>query len=181
MNQDNQNSLIPIDDLLAINDLPLRESDFTECMDELLGARIKTPFVIVVIFSALFYAIALASVLLNMQILSLLYVAIVSLSLLVALFFRYSVSKFLGRLRYKQYCLAKNNCHQATVFYKDHLEIRAGNEIITQLAYSYIRKVLLTENLIIITFPYLSNCIVRRDGFTEKEFESILKNIGKAP
>ena len=181
MNQDNQNSLIPIDDLLAINDLPLRESDFTECMDELLGARIKTPFVIVVIFSALFYAIALASVLLNMKIVSMLYVAIVSLSLLVPLFFRYSVSKFLGRLRYKQYCLAKNNCHQATVFYKDHLEIRAGNEIITQLAYSYIRKVLLTENLIIITFPYLSNCIVRRDGFTEKEFESILKNIGKAP
>lgn len=177
MNQDNQNSLVPINDLLAVNNLPLRERDFIEWMDELMSARIKVPFVIVVSVSALFYAIILASVLLNMKVVSPFLVAVVSGCLLIALFFRYAVSRLLGRLRYNQYCLSRNECPGATAFYIDHLELRAGNEIITRLAYSNIKKITLTEDLIIISFPHLTNCVVRRDGFTEKDFEIILEQI----
>ena len=87
MNQDNQNSLVPINDLLAVNNLPLRERDFIEWMDELMSARIKVPFVIVVSVSALFYAIILASVLLNMKVVSPFLVAVVSGCLLICFVF----------------------------------------------------------------------------------------------
>ena len=173
----NQDSLFPDNDLFAVNNLPLRESDFIEWMDEVMSARIKVPFVIVVSASVLFYAIVLVSALLNMKVVSSTTIVVVSVCLLIALFFRYAVSRLLGRLRYNQYRLSRNECNGTTVFCKDHLELRAGDEIITRLAYSNIKKIALTENLIIISFPHLTNCVVRRDGFTEKDFEIILEQI----
>ena len=175
----NQNSLVPINDLIAVNNVPLRERDFIEWMDEIMSARIKVPFVIVVSLSAFFYAIVLASIILKMKVVAPFYIILVSVCLLIALFFRYAVSRLIGRLRYNQCRLSRNECQGTTAFYKDHLELRVGNEIITRLAYSDIRKVALTENLIIISFPHLTNCVVRRDGFTEKDFETILETIHK--
>lgn len=173
----NKNNLVPDNDLLAVNNLPLRERDFIEWIDEVMSARIKVPFVIVISVSVLFYAIVLVSVLLKMKVVSPIYIVLVTVCLLIALFFRYAVSRLLGRLRYNQYCLSRNECHGTTAFYKDHLELRAGNETITQITYSEIKKIALTENLIIISFPHLTNCVVRRDGFNEKDFEIIMEQI----
>lgn len=173
----NKNNLVPDNDLLAVNNLPLRERDFIEWIDEVMSARIKVPFVIVISVSILFYGIVLVSVLLDMKVVSPIYIVLVTVCLLIALFFRYVVSRLLGRLRYNQYSLSRNECHGATAFYKDHLELRAGNETITQIAYSNIKKIALTENLIIISFPHLTNCVVRREGFTEKDFEIIMERI----
>ena len=64
----NQYSLVPINDLIAVNNVPLRERDFIEWMDEIMSARIKVPFVIVVSLSAFFYAIVLASIILKMKV-----------------------------------------------------------------------------------------------------------------
>lgn len=156
-----------------INNKNLQEEDFIEWMNEIIRARIKVPFIIVISLSVLFYAIVLLSVLLRMKVVSVFYIALVSICLLIALFFRYIMGRLLGRLRYNQYCLSRNECAGASVFYKDCLEIRAGNETVTRLSYADIRKTILTEHLFIIVFPHLTNCIVRRDGFSKNDFEIV--------
>lgn len=173
----NEDSLGTNSDMIAVNNLPLREKDFIEWMDKIIRARTKVFFIIGVSVSALFYALILVSVLLDMKTVSPIYIVLVTVCFLVALFSRYGISRLLGRLRYNQYCLSRNENHGLAAFYKDHLELRAGNEVITSLAYSNINKITLTENLMIISFPHLTNCVVRRDGFTEKDFEIILEHI----
>jgi len=173
----NEDSLVTNSDMIAVNNLPLRERDFIEWMDKVTKKRTKVPFIIGVSVSALFYALILVSVLLNMKTVSTIYIILVTVCLLIILFSRYGVSRWIGRLRYNQYCLSRNENHGLAAFYKDHLELRAGNEVMTRLAYSNIEKITLTENLMIISFPHLTNCVVRRDGFTEKDFETVLEHI----
>lgn len=173
----NPDRSVPTNDLLAANNLPLREKDFIEWMDEIISIRTKVPFVATVSLCALFYAVVLASFLLNRKAVSSVYIILVSVCLVIALFFRYAISRLLGRLRYKQYRLCRNGCCGTTAFYQDHLELKAGNEIIARLSYHDIQKIALTENLIILSFPHLTSCVVRRDGFTEKDCEKVMAQI----
>lgn len=172
----NENGLVTENDLLAVNNLPLQESDFIEWMDEVIKARTKVPFVVISV-SILFYGFVLVCAFLDMKAVSSIYIVLVTACLLIALLLRYTVSRPLGRLRYNQYSLSRSECHRTIVFYKDHLELRAGNETITRLAYSNIKKIALTKNLLIISFPHLTNCVARRDGFAEKDFNIIMEHI----
>lgn len=151
----------------------LEKEDFVEWMTEVMRARIKKPFIAVVILSILFYAIVAMSLIMNVKTVSSFYIILVSVCLVIALFFRNAVGNLLGNLRYKQYCLANNSSKSIVAFYEERLEIKVGEEVVTVLKYSDITKIVFTKHLLIIVFPHLTNCIVRQDGFTEDDFEIV--------
>jgi hypothetical protein len=168
----NNNIALPI-----TNSKTLQKEDFIERMNEIISKRIKIPFAIVLIFTSLFYIMAFVFALLGIKTVSIWYVLIVSTCLIIALFVKYGLSTVLGQLRYNQYSLTRSGSNRAIVFYKDYLELKVGNEAITTLPFVTIRKTILTEHLYIISFPNMVSCAVRRDGFTENDFEIIQARI----
>ena len=162
-----------------INNKSLQREDFVEWANEIFYTRIKIPFIIVISFSILFYAIVLVSFVLGMRIVSFFYIAEVSVCLIIALCFRFLIPKAFGQWRYSQSCLANqdSSSHREVFFYEDHLELRAGAETLTRLSYALIKKISLSEHLFIIVFPKRVNCIVRLDGFSETDFKIIQAQI----
>ena len=76
-----------------INNKSLQREDFVEWANEIFYTRIKIPFIIVISFSILFYAIVLVSLVLGMRIVSFFYIAEVSVCLIIALCFRFLIPK----------------------------------------------------------------------------------------
>ncbi|MCD8357445.1 MAG: hypothetical protein LUE11_12895 [Clostridia bacterium] len=170
----NDNVSFPI-----INSTSLQKEDFVEWVNEIFYTRIKVPFIIVTSLSILFYTIVLVSLILGMRIVSFFYIVEVSVCLIIALCFRFLIPNALAQWRYSQSCFVNkdSSSKREVFFYKDHLELRAGDETLTRLSYTFIKKIYLSEHLFIIVFPKQVNCIVRLDGFSETDFQIIQTRI----
>lgn len=158
---------------------PLQKEDFIEWMNEMVRKRIKIPFTVVLIFTALFYILFLVLTILGMRTVSIWYVILVSICFITALFFQYGMPRILGQLRYNQYCFTRSNVNRTIVFFEDYLELKVGNEQITSLPYGNIRKTAFTEHLYVMAFPNYVQCIVRQDGFSENDFNIIQERINE--
>lgn len=168
----NNDNLFPI-----INNKRLQREDYIEWMTMVMDNRIKVPFIVVVSLSIVFYVLVLILLLLGMKTVSAFYIVLVSVCLIIALFFRLIIPGALGQLRYSQACLTNKDSRRTVIFYEDHLELKAEDEILTSLCYAIIKKTMVSNHLFIIVFPKMVNCVVRLDGFSEIDLKIIQTQI----
>lgn len=168
----NNDNLFPI-----INNKRLQREDYIEWMTVVINNRIKVPFIVVVSLSIVLYVLVLIQLLLGMKTVSAFYIVLVSVCLVIALCFRLIIPRALGQLRYSQACLASNDSGRTVIFYEDHLELKAEDEILTSLSYAIIKKTMVSDHLFIIVFPKMVNCVVRLDGFSKLDLKIIQEKI----
>lgn len=159
-------------DILAVNNLSLRESDFVEFVKAIRKKSEKVTFIIVIACVAVIYAAALVSVPLNIHIVSGTILILMAVCLIIAIFTYVMFPRWLGRTRYKQYCMTHNS-EGRIVFYADHLATMVGGETVQTLFYKDIRKIIQSDNLYIMEFSNKVYAIVRIDGFSEESLEAV--------
>ncbi len=163
-------------DILAINSQKLKEHDLVEWQYAVMTNSAKAAFVIVAAGTAIIFIAALIAKFLQINIVSISTLTLIAICFLVAIFCRFVCPNLLGKLRYKQYC-ATHNSKGRVVFYADHLETMVGDETVQKLFYTDIKRIIVSENLYIMTFPHLIHCIVRRDGFSSENFDIVQKSL----
>lgn len=175
-----KSELALINELLAVNELPLREKDFIECQRALFGKRSAFLYTVVAVccVSALgVYAIAgqmgIGDSLPIGMMLTLL------LCLLVASVFYFTVPKWLGKLRYLQY-ETSNNKPRSVVFYTDHFEIMVDGVKVGIYSYVSVRRIIKSENLFIMVLPNMVYLPVRCVGISDELWSVIEKHIDTA-
>ena len=158
--------------ILAINKLSLRESDFVEFVKATRKKLDKATFIVVIACVTVVYVAALVSIPLNIHIVSGTILILMAVCLIIAILTYVMFPRWLGRTRYNQYCMTHNS-EGRIVFYVDHLATMVGGETVQALFYKDIRKIIQSDNLYIIEFSNRVYAIVRSDGFSEGSLKAV--------
>ena len=175
-----KSELALINELLAVNELPLREKDFIECQRALLGKRSAFLYTVVAVccVSALgVYAIAGQMGIGNSLPIGMMFTLL--LCLLVASVFYFTVPKWLGILRYRQY-ETTNNKPRSVAFYTDHFEMQVNGENTGSYLYAFVKRIIISENLYIIVLPNLVVLPIRHGAIPEEKWNIIQQCINSA-
>lgn len=170
------NNLSVVNELLAICDLPLRERDFIEAEKAILG---KTATVLYTIIVACCVAIIGAygmSAQLGLGFLPIKILFVPLLCLPTASVYYFVFPKWLGILRYRQY-ETTNNQQRDIAFFKDHFEIRVNDINTGSYLYTFIRRIIISENLYIIVLPNMVVLPVRHVAIPEEKWDIIQQHI----
>ena len=173
------NNLSVVNELLAICDLPLRERDFIEAEKAMLG---KTATVLYTIIVACCVAIIGAygmSAQLGLGFLPIKILFVPLLCLPTASVYYFVFPKWLGILRYRQY-ETTNNQQRDIAFFKDHFEIRVNDINTGSYLYTFIRRIIISENLYIIVLPNMVVLPVRHVAIPEEKWNIIQRCINTA-
>lgn len=173
------NNLSVVNELLAICDLPLRERDFIEAEKAILG---KTATVLYTIIVACCVAIIGAygmSAQLGLGFLPIKILFVPLLCLPTASVYYFVFPKWLGILRYRQY-ETTNNQQRDIAFFKDHFEIRVNDINTGSYLYTFIRRIIISENLYIIMLPNMVVLPVRLVAIPEEKWNIIQRCISTA-
>lgn len=173
------NNLSVVNELLAICDLPLRERDFIEAEKAMLG---KTATVLYTIIVACCVAIIGAygmSAQLGLGFLPIKILFVPLLCLPTASVYYFVFPKWLGILRYRQY-ETTNNQQRDIAFFKDHFEIRVNDINTGSYLYTFIRRIIISENLYIIVLPNMVVLHVRHVAIPEEKWNIIQRCINTA-
>lgn len=173
------NNLSVVNELLAICDLPLRERDFIEAEKAILG---KTATVLYTIIVACCVAIIGAygmSAQLGLGFLPIKILFVPLLCLPTASVYYFVFPKWLGILRYRQY-KTTNNQQRDIAFFKDHFEIRVNDINTGSYLYTFMRRIIISENLYIIMLPNMVVLPVRLVAIPEEKWNIIQRCINTA-
>lgn len=173
------NNLSVVNELLAICDLPLRERDFIEAEKAMLD---KTATVLYTIIVACCVAIIGAygmSAQLGLGFLPIKILFVPLLCLPTASVYYFVFPKWLGILRYRQY-ETTNNQQRDIAFFKDHFEIRVNDINTGSYLYTFIRRIIISENLYIIVLPNMVVLPVRHVAIPEEKWNIIQRCINTA-
>ena len=132
----------------------------------------KAAFIVIIACVAVIYAVALVSIPLNIHIVSGTILILMAVCLVIAVFTYVMFPRWLGKTRYKQYCMTHNS-EGRIVFYVDHLATMVGGETVQALLYKDIRKSIQSDNLYIMEFSNKVYVIVRIDGFSDGNLEAV--------
>lgn len=168
-----KSELALISELLAVNELPLREKDFIECQRALFGKRSAFLYTVVAVccVSALgVYAIAGQMGIGNSLPIGMMFTLL--LCLLVASVFYFTVPKWLGILRYRQY-ETTNNKPRSVAFYTDRFEIIVDGVKVGVYSYISVRRIIKSENLFIMVLPNMVYLPVRCVGIPDERWSEI--------
>lgn len=159
-------------DILAVNTGLLCKADFIEFEKAIRNKSVKIAFIVVITCVAVIYAAAIASALLKIHIVSEALLLLMAFCLVVSIFLYVVFPHWLGRIRYKQYCMTHNSTGR-TVFYLDSLGTMVGKETVQTLFYTDIKRIIQTGSLYIMEFSTKVYAIVRKDGFSEGGLEAV--------
>lgn len=159
-------------DVLAVNNLSLGKSDFIEFEKAIRKKSGKVTFTIVIICVAVIYAAAAVSALLKTHIVSEGLLILMTFCLLISISAYVVFPLWLGKVRYKQYCMTHNSTGRM-IFYSDRLGTMVGEETVQTLFYTEIKRIVQTDNLFIMEFSNKVYSFVRKDGFTEGCLEAV--------
>lgn len=163
-------------DILAVNNLLLYKSDFIEFEKAVRKKSVKVAFIIIITCAAVIYVAAIASALLKIHIVSGALLILMAFCLIISIFMYVVFPHWLGRIRYKQYCMTHNSTGRM-IFYLDRLGTMVGEEIVQTLFYTDIKRIVQTDNLYIMEFSNKVYAVVRRDGFSEGCLEAVQKRL----
>lgn len=175
-----KNELICANELLAVNELPLREKDFIECQRALFGKRSAFLYTVVVVCCVAVlgvYAIAKQMGMDNRLHIGIMLVLL--LLLLVASVFYFAVPKWLGILWYRQY-ETTNNQQRDVAFFMDHFEMRVNGVNTGSYLYAFIRRIIISENLYIIVLSNMVVLPIRHVAIPKEKWDIIQQCINTA-
>lgn len=168
-----KSELALINELLAVNELPLREKDFIECHRALFGKRSAFLYTVVVVCCVAVlgvYAIAKQMGVDNSLHIGIMLVLL--LCLLIASVFYFAFPKWLGKLRYRQY-ETSNSKLKSVAFYTDRFEIMVDGVKVGVYSYISVRHVIKSENLFIMVLPNMVYLPVRCVGIPDERWSEI--------
>lgn len=159
-------------DILAVNNLLLCKSNFIEFEKAIRKKSVKVAFIIVITCVAIIYAAAIVSALQKIHIVSGTLLILITFCLIISIFTYVVFPHWLGKIRYKQYCMTHNSIGRM-VFYLDRLGTMVSEETVQTLFYKDIKRIIQTDNLYIMEFSNKVYAIVRKDGFSEGCLEAV--------
>lgn len=163
--------------LLVVCSLPMRESDFIECIKASYGKQVTIFYTIIVV--------ALTSVLmihycfsnqLGIDLLAHNVVHGMIGSLLVIAAAYCCTPNLLGKFLYRRY-ITNQKYQYKTVFYADRIELQSKTATMKKYSYALIKQIVRSENLIIFMLSNLFCLPVRSDGLTEAQWAMIQAQI----
>jgi len=163
-------------DILAVNNLLLRKSDFIEFEKAKRKKSVKAAFFIVIACVTVIYAAAVMSDRLKIHPVSGAILILMTFCLIVSIFMYAVFPHWLGKIRYQQYCMTHSSTGRM-IFYLDRLGTMVGEETIQTLFYKDIKRIVQTDNLYMMEFSNKVYAIVRKDGFTEGCLEDVQKQL----
>lgn len=153
-------------EILAINNKHLLKSDFIEFENSTIRKRGKVFFWIVIICSGIIYALAIISTISNSSL------VLITVCLIITLLLYILYPSWLGGVRYRQYCMTHNRATRI-VFFADRVETMVGDETIQTLYFKDLKHIFMTKNLYIMLFQNHVYGILRKDGFSQGDFETV--------
>ena len=171
--------LICANELLAINELPLREKDFIECQKALFGKTSAFLYTVVVVCCvSMFgvYGIAKEMSVLDIPT-GILFIPLICLQ--IASFFYFALPNWLGKLRYLQY-ETSNSKPNSVAFYTDHFEILIDDIKVGIYSYVSVRRIIKSENLFIMVLSNMVYLPVRFVGIPDERWPVIEQHIAAA-
>lgn len=170
------NDLIVLNDLIAISDQPLREEDFIECQKALLGKSAAVAYTVVVVCCAAMICLAWLSAWLGMELNFVNILLLTAICFPVAAMCYFAIPEWLGKLRYRQYCTVHNK-QPVVIFYRDHFEIHLNHVRISSYPYYLVRRIIKSENLLIILLPNYILFPARCSTIADDVLASILQQV----
>lgn len=162
-----------VNELLAVNELPLREKDFIECQRALFGKR--SAFLYTVVAVCCVATLGVYGIAGQMGIDHHVHhgtIFVVLLCLLVATVFYFAVPIWIGKLRYRQY-ETSNSKLKSVAFYTDHFEIIVDGVKVGIYSYLLVRRIIKSENLFIMVLPNMVYLAVRCVGIPDERWSEI--------
>lgn len=159
-------------DLLAVNELPLRESDFIECQKALFGKKSAFFYAVIAISCVAVLGVYAIAKQMETDTLPVGTMLVPFICLLIASIFYFPFPKWLGKLRYRQY-ETSNSKLKSVAFYTDHFEIMVDGVKVGVYSYISVRRIIKSENLFIMVLPNMVYLPVRCVGIPDERWSEI--------
>lgn len=166
-------------DLLAVNELPLRESDFIECQKALFGKKLAFFYAVIEVCCVAVLGVYAIAKQMETDTLPVGTMLVPFICLLIASIFYFPFPKWLGKLRYRQY-ETSNNKPRSVAFYTDHFEVLVDDAKVGSYSYASVRRIVQSENLAIVMLPNMVCLPVRRVGISDECWQVIEQYIAIA-
>lgn len=167
-----KSELVLINELLAVNELPLREKDFIECQKALLGKKSVFFYAVIAICCVAVLGVYAIAKQMGIDSLPVGTMLVPFICLLIASIFYFAFPKWIGKLRYRQY-ETSNNKPRSVAFYTDHFEIIVDGVKVGVYSYISVRRIIKSENLFIMVLPNMVYLPVRCVGIPDERWSEI--------
>ena len=159
-------------DLLAVNELPLREKDFIECHRALFGKRSAFLYTVVVVCCVAVLGVYAIAKQMGIDSLPVGTMLVPFICLLIVSIFYFAFPKWIGKLRYRQY-ETSNSKLKSVAFYTDRFEIMVDGVKVGVYSYISVRHIIKSENLFIMVLPNMVYLPVRCVGIPDERWSEI--------